>query len=256
MYRLGLYLAQPGFLLGLIVLLAAANLWRNRKETRRRLLLLTVPLVLLAVWCTPVVGQLALGSLEWPYPPLEERPADAEAIVVLSGYVKLLDEAGTNVELGGDTMRRCLRAAEVYRQGERCPVVLSGGKLDPSAPGPTLAQAMRNFLEHQPDVHGCDLVTEDCSTTTYENAVETSRLLEERGIHRVVLVTDAIHLGRAAACFRKQGIDVVPCGCRYHTTHMEWSLAAFVPDLSSGSGCQEALHEWLGVLWYRLHGRM
>jgi uncharacterized SAM-binding protein YcdF (DUF218 family) len=255
MYRFVVGLAQPGFLLGLFILLVAANLWRKRRETRRRLLLLTVPLALLALWCTPVVGQLALGSLEWSYPPLAERPADTEAIVVLSGYVHVLDDNGTKVELGADTLYRCLRAAEVYRQGKPCPVLISGGKLNPDAPGPTLAGAMRDFLVQQ-GVSDSDLILEDRSTTTYENAVESRPLLEARGIHRVVLVTDAVHLGRAGACFRKQGFDVVPCGCRYHGTHFDWSFAAFVPDLGGGSGCQEALHEWLGVIWYRLHGRI
>src|SRR5271166_5833333 len=116
MYRLLVDLAQPTVLLGLLSLLALANLWRKRRETRRRLLLMTVPLVLLALWCTPVVSYLALGSLEWAYPPLEERPNDAEAIVVLSGYARVLDPAGKQVELGEDTLYRCLRAAEVYHQ--------------------------------------------------------------------------------------------------------------------------------------------
>jgi uncharacterized SAM-binding protein YcdF (DUF218 family) len=255
MYHFVVELAQPAFLLGLLILLAVANLWRKRRETRRRLLLLTVPLVLLTLWCTPVMSHLAIASLESPYPPLAERPADAEAIVVLAGYIHVLDEAGTQVELGGDTLYRCLRAAELYRQGKPCPVVLSGGKVNPGSPGPPLAVAMRDFLRQQ-GVSDSDLVVEDRSGTTYENAVETRRLLDGRGIHRVVLVTDAAHLGRAVACFRKQGIDVVPCGCRYRTGRMEWSVGAFVPDLGSAGGCQEALHEWLGVLWYRLQGRM
>jgi uncharacterized SAM-binding protein YcdF (DUF218 family) len=256
MYNVVVTLLQPGFLLGLLVLLAAANLWRKRRETRRRLLLLTIPLGLLALWCTPVLNHLAVASLESPYPPLEECPPDAEAIVVLSGYIQLLDDAGTQYELGGDTLYRCLRAAEVYRQGKHCPVVLSGGKVDPDAPGPPLAVAMRDFLRQQPDIRDAELVVEGHSTTTYENAVETRRLLDERGIHKVVLITDAPHLGRAVACFRKQGIDVVPCGCRYRTGRMEWSVGMFVPDLGSSGGCQEALHEWLGTAWYRLRGRL
>jgi len=116
--------------------------------------------------------------------------------------------------------------------------------------------AMRDFLLQQPGISESDLIVEGRSGTTYENAVETRRLLDERGIHKVVLVTDAPHLGRAVACFRKQGMDVVPCGCRYRTGRMEWSVGMFVPDLGSSGGCQEALHEWLGTAWYRLRGRL
>jgi uncharacterized SAM-binding protein YcdF (DUF218 family) len=254
MYRFVTGLAQPGVLLSLLMALALANLWRKRRETRRRLLLLTVPAALLALWCTPVLGYLLFGSLERPYPPLKERPADAEAIVVLSGYLRVLDEGGTQVELGGDTLYRCLRAAEVYRQGKPCPVLVSGGKVDPDAPGPALAVAMRDFLRGQGVAEG-DLIVEDRSRTTYENAVESCRLLAERGLHKIVLVTDACHMYRAAGCFRKQGAEVVPCGCRYRAARMDWSPWAFVPNPGAAGGSQDALHEWLGSAWYRLLGR-
>ncbi len=255
MYRLLTDLAQPAALLVLLTALAVANLWRKPRVGRRRLLLLTIPFVLLLVWCTPVVGYLTLGSLEWRYPPLDKRPEDVEAIVVLSGYVRVLDEEGTQVELGEDTLYRCLRAAEVYRQGKPCPIVVSGGKVDADAPGPALAVVMRDFLRQQGVADG-DLIVEDRSRTTYENAVECCRLLNERGIHRIVLVTDATHLGRASACFRKQGADVVPCGCRYRAARLEWSVPTFLPDPAAARGSAEACHEWLGTAWYRLCGRM
>ena len=255
MYRLVVDLAHPVFLLGLLVVLATANLWRKRRETRRRLLLLTIPLALFLVWCMPVVSHLALGSLEWPYPPLKERPDDAEAIVVLGGWVRVEDEEGTRYELGGDARSRCREAARVYRQGKPLPIVISGGKVDPDAPGPAVAVAMREFLLEEKHVPARDLIVEDGSRTTYENAVETCRLLGERGIQKVILITDAGSLRRATACFRKQGYECVPCGCRYHGP-MDWSAHAFLPDLNAAGGTQEAFHEWLGIAWYRLHGRL
>jgi uncharacterized SAM-binding protein YcdF (DUF218 family) len=251
----GLDLAQPMVWLYLLAALGLANLWWKRRESRRRLLLLTVPFVLLSVLCSPLAAYLALGSLEWSYPPLQERPEDVEAIVVLSGYVRVLDEEGTQVELGIDTLYRCLRAAEVYHQGKPCPVVVSGGRTDPAAPGPPLAVAMREFLLKL-GVRSCDLLVEDRSRNTYENAVETCRLLDERGLHRIVLVTDAAHLKRAAGCFRKLGAEVVPCGCRYRAARMEWSIGAFLPDPGAAQGSKEACHEWLGATWYSLRGRL
>jgi uncharacterized SAM-binding protein YcdF (DUF218 family) len=254
MYRILSDLVHPVVWLTLLAALALANLWRKRRETKRRLLLLTVALVLLALACTPAVGCLALGSLEWSYPPLRERPDGIEAIVVLSGYVRVLDEEGTQVELGIDSLYRCLRAAQVYHQGPPCPVLVSGGRTDPGSAGPPLAVPMRDFLI-QLGVRKTDLVVEDRSRNTYENAVETCRLLKERGLHRVALVTDATHLMRAAGCFRKQGVDVVPCGCRYRA-RLEWSIRSFVPDPAESEGLREACHEWLGTAWYGLLGRL
>jgi len=255
MYRLLTDLAQPAVLLALLALLAFANLWRKRRETRRRLLLLALPLLLLSLCSTPLVSYLALGSLEWSYLPLADRPDDAQAIVVLAGSLNLLDDDGRQVELGEDTLYRCLRAADLYRRGKPCPVLLSGGRVDPDSPGPPLAAAMRDFLRGQ-GVADNDLIVEDHSRTTFENAVQSGRRLAERSIRKIVLVTDAAHLRRAVACFRKQGLEVVPCGCRYRAARLEWSAWTFLPDSSAASGFQEAWHEWLGAAWYRVLGRM
>jgi uncharacterized SAM-binding protein YcdF (DUF218 family) len=254
-YLLVSELARPAVLLSLVAGLALANLWRKRRESRRRLLPLTVALLLLALGCSPAASHLALGSLEWPYPPLAQRPDDVEAIVVLAGYVCTLDDAGEQVELDTDTLYRCLRAAEVYRAGKPCPVFLSGGKPNPDEAGPAFAVSMRDFLLRMGLPAG-DLVVEDRSRTTYENAVETCRLLEERGLHKVLLVTDASSLYRATACFRKQGADVVPCGCRYRAGGMSWSVGMFLPEGRAAVRVQEAWHEWLGSAWYRLTGKM
>ncbi len=81
-------LLQPTFLLYVTLGLAIANLWRRRKESRGRLLWVTVPYLLLSLVCTRAAGTLAHRALEWPYPPSDEAPGDAQAIVVLSGYVQ------------------------------------------------------------------------------------------------------------------------------------------------------------------------
>jgi uncharacterized SAM-binding protein YcdF (DUF218 family) len=255
MYRIAVYLCQPTLLLYLLVVLAVLNLWRRRQESRRRLLLATIPLVLLSVLCTPAVTHLALGTLEWPYPPLEERPREAQAIVVLAGDLRPPDAVRRRAELGEDTLYRCLKAVELYRQGKPCPVLVSGGRTHPDTPGPTLAEAMSDFLV-QMGVKSEDIIKETSSRTTYENAVESARLLREHQIGKVVLVTDATHLSRAEGCFRKQGIEVIPCGCRYRATALQGTLWDFVPNPAAARGWEVAWHEWLGLAWYALRGQM
>src|SRR5437870_2628672 len=140
-------LLQPHVLLYLAMLVGLVALWRTRPAVPRwRLLCLTVPFVLLSLLCVPAVAYLVLGSLEWSYAPLRQRPADADAIVVLAGYVQAPDEVETEPLLGVNTLQRCLRAAELYHQGPRCPVLVSGGSVAGGAPGLTCAGAMRDFL--------------------------------------------------------------------------------------------------------------
>ncbi|MBV8486692.1 MAG: YdcF family protein, partial [Planctomycetaceae bacterium] len=166
-------LREPYTLLCLLMMLGIVNLWRARRESRNRLLLLTIPFGLLMVLSNPWVGYLSLGSLEWQYPPLGHRPADAEAIVVLGGGILPANAVRTRAELNQDSLYRCLHSADVYRQGRPCPVLLSGGKTEPDTP--TLARAMRAMLEEL-GVSSSDIIEEGDSLNTYENAVKCSEL--------------------------------------------------------------------------------
>ena len=253
MYRFAVNLAQPYALLFLLSGLALVRLWR-RREPRGRPVLLALSLAALVALSTPAFSHLALGSLEWQYPPAGPRPADADAIVVLSGGARAAEATGGEVELDEDSFHRCCHAARLYHQGKPCPVLVSGGKVDPEWDGPPFAELMGAFLV-QLGVRESDLILETSSRTTYENAVESGKLLQRHGLRRVVLVTDAVDLYRAVRCFRKQGIDPVPSASFYRTGTFEWSLFSFLPSPGAARGCQRAWHEWCGVLWYRLQGR-
>lgn len=255
MYYLAGELLQPFVLLYGLMALLLFVLWRKRREQRRLLFCLGLVFLLLTLGSLPALSYVALGSLEWSYPPLRQVPADAQAIVVLSGYIFPADDVRPEPELAPDTLYRCLRAAELYRQGKRCPVVVSGGAVDAESGDPPIAPRMRDFLV-QLGVSATDVIVEDRSRTTWENAVETRKLLEPRGIDKVILVTDAIHLPRSIRCFRKQGIEVTPCGCRYRATSFKASLSDFLPSPGAASGMLEVWHEWLGLAWYWMHGRI
>jgi uncharacterized SAM-binding protein YcdF (DUF218 family) len=251
-YRFVTELLQP-FTLAWLLTAAALLFWR-RRTVGRRWLLFALPFAALTVVSLPATSHLALGTLERPFPPLENVPPEAEALVVLGGGVFPADGTRPQPELAPDSVYRCLRAAELYRQ-RRLPVLVSGGEADPNGPWPAVAPPMRDFLITL-GVRPEDLIVEDASRTTYENAVACQRLLAERGLNRVVLVTDAHHLWRSVACFRRQGIVVVSAGCRYRATRFEWSVFAFVPVPWAAENFQLAAHEWLGGLWYWVRGRI
>src|SRR5262249_36111498 len=126
---------------------------------------------------------------------------------------------------------------------------------DPGAPGLPCADLMAAFLRRL-GVRQTDLIVENSSRTTYENAVESAKLLAGRRITNIVLVTEAVHMYRAERCFRKQGLGVTPAGCRYRKVGFSLTLYSFLPDLRGLNDCQEAGHEWLGVAWYWLRGRL
>ncbi len=248
-------LLQPYTLFCVLAAAGLAYAWVRCPAARRRLLWAVVPLACLVVFSLPVVAHLALGSLEWQYPRLDQRPADAQAIVVLAGTIRPTNVTWPRMDPAEDTMNRCLHAARLYHQGGPCPVVVSGGPAYSDPETPTCAAVMYDFLGEL-GVSGGDVIEEGESRTTYENAVFSAELLRERGIRRVVLVTDAAHLFRAERCFRKQGLEVVPAPCNFRAGRFFGRPREFLPDARSAQQVGEAAHEWVGTLWYWCRGRM
>jgi uncharacterized SAM-binding protein YcdF (DUF218 family) len=254
MYHLFVRFLQPYPLLFVAILVALATLWRRRVESRKVLTLLTLPVVMLTAVNLPVVADLAIVSLERSDAPRHDRPDDIEAIVVLCGYVRPPGDLFPEAELGTDTLYRCIHAAQLYHQGKPCLVVVSGGRPDGTS-GPSMAATMKKFLLTQA-IPERDIVMEDRALSGYENAVHCAKLLSERRIRNVLLVTSAIHMPRAAACFRAQGVCFTPAPCDYLTPQYRLSASSLWPNAGAGMKFQIAAREWLGLLWYRLHGRL
>jgi uncharacterized SAM-binding protein YcdF (DUF218 family) len=254
MYQFVVDLLEPHIILSLLVCLALFHLWRKRREPTRRFLPLILPLAALAVVSMPVVVHLATWSLESQYPSAEERESEAEAIVVFAAGVYPPDGPRQQAEMDEDALYRCLHSAQVYTKRPRL-LLVSGGKVNADDPGFPCAAVMGDFLR-QLGVKNSDLLLEERSRSTYENAVESAKLLKERGIHRVLLVVDAVDMPRAALCLRKQGIEVLPAPCHYRATSIEWSLFSFLPSPGAARGFQRVWHEWLGLLWYWCRGRI
>jgi uncharacterized SAM-binding protein YcdF (DUF218 family) len=254
-YQFIVQLCQPHTLLFLLACWSLFRLWRRRADPRRRWWPLLVSLAGLTVLSLPVTAHLATRSLESYAPPLEDRPADAEAIVVFSAGVYPPEGPRARAELDEDSLHRCLESARLYAQGPHCPVVVSGGQVEPDAPGPSYAAVMKDFLQ-QHGVPAADLLAEENSRTTYENAVECARILKAKDIHRVVLVADAVDMRRAAACLRKQGIEVTPAPCHFRATRFRPSVFSILPSPRAAAGVQRAWHEWLGLAWYWCRGRI
>lgn len=87
-------------------------------------------------------------------------------------------------------------------------VVMSGGK---SWQGTAEAVAMANWWRRETAGWStCELLLEEKSLTTRENARYVSALLRERGLSRVGLVTCDYHMNRACLLFRAFDVEVAP----------------------------------------------
>jgi uncharacterized SAM-binding protein YcdF (DUF218 family) len=237
----------------LLVGVSIARLWRKQRAPRGLMVPLTIGYVLMVVVTLPVINYLALGTLEWSFLPLDRIPEEAGAIIVLSGSMDPPDGVRREATLSSDTLHRCISASQVYLRGRHRPVLVSGGRVEGEESGPSCAQLMSDLLIKL-GVEPSDLVIESASLSTRENVVECRKKLESLGIAEVILVTEATQMRRALACFRQQGIAVVPAACHHRATGFRCSIWEFLPSPTAADGVKDVIHEWIGLAWYRLRG--
>jgi uncharacterized SAM-binding protein YcdF (DUF218 family) len=245
------------------ILLAAALLLRRHPHAG--LWLTASALLLLYLGGNHLVAMLLIRNLEQRHPALAELPL-AEAIVVLGGgeTERAAPRPAHEVNEAGD---RLLYAQYLFSQGAAPHLLLTGGIVPVDNPGSSSttpgAEVMASILT-QIGVPREALWLEGNSRNTYENAVESKKILDRAGIRRIVLVTSALHMPRSAAIFEKQGFEVIPAPTDYLVTDRDWAyylspdwrvqLFNLIPTAEDLHFTTLALKEYLGILVYRLRG--
>jgi uncharacterized SAM-binding protein YcdF (DUF218 family) len=219
---------------------------------------------LLVIWLggNRLVAMTLVRSLEWRYLPPVETPG-AEVIVLLGGGER---HAAAPQALGGvnDAGDRLIYTAWLYQQGAAPHVLASGGIV--GVDGPALAsgaetmQQLLGIMGVPPEA----IWLEPRSRNTFENAVESKKLLDAQGITRIILVTSAIHMPRAQAIFARQGFDVIPAPTDYIVTEAAWEyyftpaldiqIFNLFPSAEALDDTVQAMKEYIGMAVYRLRG--
>ncbi|MHA7878855.1 MAG: YdcF family protein [Saccharospirillum sp.] len=235
--------------LNLMMMLTAAALWQRFPRLARGLLALAV----ISLWllATPWVSQSLSRSLAH-YPSLGQtelvmQAQQAQAIVILAGGMET--EAG---ELGyaaptSNTLLRLRYGAYVHRE-TGLPILVSGGRVF-EGDGPSLADAMAQDLAQSFRV--TTRWREGRSRTTAENARYSADILLPQGIERILLVTESFHMPRSVWAFEQAGFEVSAAPTDLPqpgpTRLLNW-----VPNALALQTSSQSIHEWLGLLVYRL----
>jgi uncharacterized SAM-binding protein YcdF (DUF218 family) len=175
--------------------------------------------------------------------------APAQAIVVLAAGVDPPSFEQPYPLPDRETYNRCEHAAWLHKHWQPLPVLACGG------PGPdgheAFAVTMRELLVRAgvPETH---VWTEEGSHSTHENAVYAAKILREHAIANIALVVDAKSMPRAQACFRHEGILVVPAPSAFRRPGGLSDEA--LPSWKAVFRNEMTLHESLGLIWYALHG--
>jgi uncharacterized SAM-binding protein YcdF (DUF218 family) len=256
LYGLFLKLLYPTSLV--LLLLLGSVLLRKREVGRRVCFWLAVALLLLCGngW---VVGALT-KRLEWQYLPPNPVP-QADCILILSGGTLSRIPPRPTVEVT-DAGDRVLYGAYLYRQGKSTNIICTGGLANAATGQPAYADDMAELLENI-GVPTDAIIRENKAGNTREHALCLGTVLQDHHFKRVLLVTSAMHMPRSIGVFRRlcPFIEVIPAPTDFHVTKrmsIPWyqQLVAFIPTPQHLSEFSDAMHEYLGMAYYRLRGWM
>jgi uncharacterized SAM-binding protein YcdF (DUF218 family) len=246
MYNIIKEFALPPGNFWLLLVLGFALLCVRRRTAG--LAVIGVGLVAFYLLATPVIAG-RLNMLVQTAPPLSEeaaRASAAQAIVVLSAGLHFYGPEYGGSTVDETTLERLRYAARLHRL-TGAPILVSGGQ--PPGATVTLAGAMKDSLERDFGVTG--VLVEDHSLDTHENAIFSARTLSQNGVRKILLVTHASHMPRAAQTFIDAGLDVVPAPTIFAHVSTD-SVTSFIPRLSGLRESHYAIYEIAGRLWYLL----
>jgi uncharacterized SAM-binding protein YcdF (DUF218 family) len=235
-----------------LALIALAGFLLRKRRPRTGSALCAAALLGLLILCTGAGARLFTKPLEQMTHPLASAmDAGAQAIVVLGGgRLPRAPEYGGRDSPSPATLGRLRYAATLYRQ-TGLPVLVTGG--NPDRAGESEAAVMARVLKEE-FATPVKWIEPD-SNNTAQNALYSAALLEAAGVQRILLVTDAMHMPRAVAAFGHTGLVTTPAPTGFVASG---PLAAsdFVPNGSALAVSHYAMHEWVGMLWYRIRHAM
>lgn len=147
----------------------------------------------LAIWAiSAYLGPDDLKSCPEKKPTGQDNCRQADAIVAISG---------------GDTTARATEAIELYNNGWAPIIIFSGAAADKSGPSNAIVMKQQAI---DAGVDANDIIVEENSETTGQNAAETTSIFKQKNITSAILVTSAYHERRALLEFdrRALGVDV------------------------------------------------
>ena len=235
-----------------LILLAAAVPWRVRgaRRWRRRRAYGVAGLLVLVVASSPSVANALWWRLEHASPSTYRDDVTYDAVVLLGGVVDEEAAAKSGQPSYNDSVERLVVTHQLLRDGKARVAIVSGATMDPKFAAHGEAVQLGRQLEEW-GIAKDRIIIEDRALNTRENAVNSQQIARARGFERVLIVTSAFHMPRAAECFIAVGmkVDTLAVDYRAHEHQAGW-----LPRAGELAVTSNALREVFGRLVYRVRG--
>ena len=160
-----------------------------KKLAKRLLLVFSILLLLVGLVAARVYSYRNASS---------DAPADAAVV---------LGAAVWGAEVSPVFRERINHGIDLYRKGRVRKLIFTGGR--GNSDEPTESSAARRYALRS-GVPAADILIEEESHTTYENILYAKRLADARGVRKVLIVSDPLHMKRAVAMATDVGLLAEP----------------------------------------------
>jgi uncharacterized SAM-binding protein YcdF (DUF218 family) len=232
-------------------------LWFTKRQKSGKILV-SMGVIFMIALSYGTISDSLLRPLERTFPPLlmEKLPGPVpfeqkvKWIVVLGGGHASDPGLPVTSQISFDSLARLTEAVRLYRKLPGTKLILSGGAIfDPASEAEIFFKTARIM-----DVPSRDLVLSGQGRDTEEEA----RIIEKTvGKEPLILVTSALHMPRAMALFKKRGMNPIAAPAAHLVKHRQESIPRdFYPSANALQKTQMAVHEYLGIAWSKLRGRI
>ena len=230
---------------GTLVMLLLALLLRRWFPRASSFFAISLCCLLIAGSIAPVSNSM-VSRLENRFPVLLEMPADTGLILVLGSGHMYEPGRPANSVLMATALSRLSEGVRLWKTSPDVFLALSGARFRSEI---SQAEAMKN-MALQLGVAEDRILLFDQTRDTEEEVIAAQQALGDLPAQkqRLVVTSSASHLPRAALMLERMGVNYSMAPTDFVTVDAPW----YRPDAYFLRNLDRAIHEWVGMLWYRL----
>lgn len=239
-------LISPLLIIILLLIIGVGNIFNRRKKSGLVLIIISV---ILYCASTDWIIDKKIYKLESSYPVVsEEELSKGEAYILLGGGIITTTVEGNIPGVLATT--RILKTAEYYRKYPK-KIYISGGTplQNQESESSVYARELKEL-----GVKEEDIIIEESSKNTNENALLIKEKLEQDGVKNVVLITSATHMKRSMFIFQKKldGVNIYPAPCNFLASQEKENNFYYIPKYYNFLKFQLWLWETVGNTYYKI----
>jgi len=247
--KIFMLLLSPVF--GVFILLLISLFIKNSKKSR---CMLIISVIVFYFFSNSFIAGQVMSIWEMPITKTEDIADAYDVGIVLGGGMVTIDTDYDRLTFRYNT-DRIMQAIKLYKTNKIKKILLSGGSGSIIYNNMLESVLLKRYLVTI-GIPQNDILIDSISKNTRENAVESAKILKDKfPDKKYLLITSAVHMRRAMACFKKENISAIPyCTdkCvgkkRYDFAHL------FVPNLGSFAYWNKIIHEITGYAVYDMIG--